>query len=192
MSLDDYSQQPLSPPTLPSLPYFDDFENPQYIYEYPPAQYLMSTAPSPQSSFDTTIQSSPTPESSTSTDNKPLRNRTCWVYKHMPDIDTGTKYYSTTNKLEWRCKYCTKRYVVNGGTRLIKVHLKADHNISELSVRQERSIKRQFSIQDALITATSNPQKRRRLGASGKLISIKDSIKLLIRYNLEDISDYIS
>jgi hypothetical protein len=75
----------------------------------------------------------------------------------MPDIDTGTKYYSTTNKLEWRCKYCTKRYVVNGGTRLIKVYLKVDHNISELLVRQERSIKRQLLIQDTLITTTSNP-----------------------------------
>ena len=90
----------------------------------------------------------------------------------MPDVDIGTKYFSTTNKLEWRCKYCSKKYAVNGGTRLIKVHLKADHDVSELSARQERSIKRQLSIQDALITATSNPQKRRRLGASGKLISI--------------------
>ena len=197
MSFDNYSQQPLSPPTLPTLPYFDDFEDPQYIYEYPPAQSSILTTPSPQLSFDMTIQLSPIPESSysntqtsTSTDNKPLRNRTCWVYKHMPDIDTGTKYYSTINKLEWRCKYCTKRYIVNGGTRLIKVYLKADHNISELSARQERPIKRQLSIQDALITATSNPQKRRRLG--GKSISIKVIIKLLI-YNLEDFdySDFI-
>ena len=141
MSLDDYSQQPFSPPTLLTLPYFDDFENPQHIYEYP-AQYSMSTAPSSQLSFDTTIQSSPTPESSTSTDNKPLRNRTCQVYKHMPDIDIGTKYYSTTNKLEQRYKYCTKRYTVNRGTRLIKVYLKVDHDISKLLARQERSIKR--------------------------------------------------
>ena len=56
----------------------------------------------------------------------------------MPDIDIGTKYYSSTNKLEWRCKYCSKRYTLNGGTRLIKVHLKADHDISELSTRQEQ------------------------------------------------------
>jgi hypothetical protein len=42
----------------------------------------------------------------------------------MPDIDSGTKYYSITNKLEWRCKYCSKRYTLNGGTRLIKVHIK--------------------------------------------------------------------
>jgi hypothetical protein len=190
-SLDDYSRQTSSPPALPQ---FDDFEVTQLMNKYSPTQYLISTAPSSQSSFDNTaIRSSPAPQSScsniqsssTSTDNKPLRNRTCWVYKHMPDIDIGTKYYSTTNKLEWRCKYCSKRYAINGGTRLIKVHLKADHDITELSTRQEQSIKRQISIQDALITATSNPQKRRRL--SGKLFSIKIGINLLTSYNLEDI-----
>ena len=191
-SLEDYSPQTSSPPILPQ---FDDFEVAQPMNEYSAAQ-LISTAPSSQSPFyNTAIRSSPTPQSScsniqsssTSTDTKPLRNRTCWVYKHMPDTDIGTKYYSTTNKLEWRCKYCSKRYAINGGTRLIKVHLKADHDISELSTRQERSMKRQISIQDALITATSNPQKRRRLG--GKLISTNISIHLLTSYNLEDI-DY--
>ena len=195
-SLDNASRQPSSPPALPTLStisQFYDFEVPQLTVEqdeYSPTQ----------SSFNTTIGSSPTPQSScsdtqsssASANDKPLRNRTCWVYKHMPDIDIGTKYYSITNKLEWRCKYCSKRYTLNGGTRLIKVHLKSDHDISELSVRQERSIKRQLSIQDALITAISNPQKRRRL--TGKLISIKISIKLLTSYNLEDIdySDFIS
>jgi hypothetical protein len=201
MSLDDYSQRPSGPPNLSALLHFDDFEVPQYINEYSPTPYLISTTPSPQSPYNTTPLSSPAPQSScsniqsspsSSTDNAPLRNRTCWVYKHMPDIDIGTKYYSTTNKLEWRCKYCTKRYAINGGTRLIKGHLKVDHNISELSTRQERSIKRQISIQNALITATSNPQKRRRLG--GRLIiSMKISIKLLITYNLANIdySDFI-
>jgi hypothetical protein len=81
----------------------------------------------------------------------------------MPDKDIGTKYYNTTNKLEWRCRYCTKRYTINGGTRLIKLYLKSTHDISELSARQERSIKRQMSITDSLAAATSNPQKRRRL-----------------------------
>jgi hypothetical protein len=87
----------------------------------------------------------------------------------------GTMYYSIANKLEWRCKYCSKRYILNGGTRLIKIHLKSDHDISELSVRQERSLKRQLSIQDALITAISNPQKRRRF--SGELIRVNIGIK---------------
>ena len=174
------SSQPPSSPPFPILLYLDDFEIPQHIYE----------DPSTQSSYNTTIQSSPLPESSPS-NNKPLRNRTCWVYKHMPDIDIGTKYYSTSNKVEWRCKYCSKRYAINGGTRLIKAHLKADHNISELSVRQERSKKRQLSIQDTLITATSNPQKRRHL--NGKWISIKISINLLTNLNLDiDYSDFTS
>ena len=111
----------------------------------------------------------------------------------MPDINIRTKYYSTTNKLEQRYKYCTKRYIVNRGTHLIKRYLKVDHNISKLLTRQERLIKRQILIHDTLITTTSNPQKRRRL--RGKLIiSIKISIKLLTSYNIEDInsSDFIN
>jgi hypothetical protein len=172
-SLDSYSLQNSSPSPLPQS---NDFEVPQFINEYSPTKVLISTTPSQLPFYNTAIQSSPTPQSScsniqTSSDDKPLRNRICWVYKHMPDIDIGTKYYSTTNRLEWRCKYCTKRYAINGGTRLIKTHLKSDHNISELSLRQEQSIKRQISIQDALITATSNPQKRRCLnGKSIKLV----------------------
>lgn len=171
-SFDDDRQQTTGSPA-PILPPFDDFDAPQLPYEY--TECLISSAPSPQSSlYNTTIRSSPSPQSSCSstqssstfTDSKPLRNRTCWVYKHMPDPDIGTKYYSNTSKLEWRCKYCSKRYTINGGTRLIKSHLHADHGISELSIRQERSVKRQISIQDALVTATSNPQKRRRLGGN--------------------------
>ena len=103
-SFNDQSQQnPPSLPTelaLPTLSQLYDFEVPQLTFEqdkYNPAQ-----------SFDTTIGSSPSPQSScsnilsstSSDDDKPLRNRTCWVYKHMPDIDIGTKYYNTTNKLE--------------------------------------------------------------------------------------------
>jgi hypothetical protein len=168
-SFNGHSQQsPRSLPTelaLRTLSQFYDFDLPQHTFEqdkYNP----------PQSSFDTAIGSSPSPQSSYSNiqsstsidDDNPLRNRTFWVYKHMPDMDIGTKYYNTTNKLEWRCRYCTKRYTINGGTRLIKLHLKSTHDISELSARQERSIKRQMSIKDGLAAATSNPQKRRRLG----------------------------
>jgi hypothetical protein len=101
----------------------------------------------------------------------------------MPDIDIRTKYYGTTNKLEWRCKYCSKRYTINGGTRLIKAHLKADHSISELSIRQERSVKRQILIQDALITATSNPQKRRRLGGNLEETDLDEYIEHLVNPN---------
>jgi hypothetical protein len=91
------------------------------------------------------------------------RPRTCFVFKHMPDWDIETKYYSKTNgQMEWRCKYCPKRYAINGGTRCMKLHLKSVHEITEDSLRNERSKKRQISIEDALATGASNPQKRRR------------------------------
>jgi hypothetical protein len=89
----------------------------------------------------------------------------------MPDIDIGTKYYSTTNK------YCSKRYTINGGTHLIKAHLKEHHSISELSICQERSGKMQISIQGALIAAASNPQKRRCLGGNSEESDLDEYIE---------------
>jgi hypothetical protein len=77
------------------------------------------------------------------------QSRTSWVYKHMPDADA--QYFSAANKLEWRCKYCSKRYLLNEGTRLIKVYLQVNHNIGELSLHQEWARKRQMSIEGSLL-----------------------------------------
>ena len=80
----------------------------------------------------------------------------------MPDIDPESLYYHPkTTKLEWRCKYCPKRYALNGGTRLIKQHLITAHHISESSSRQEQAIKRQRTIEEAVISGQNNPRKRR-------------------------------
>jgi hypothetical protein len=170
-SPNNHSQEPPSPPAVPThstISRVYDFEVPQ------PTIQQVGDSPA-QLSFDATVRSSPVPQScysdtrssSTSTNDKPLSICRMLIF--------GTMYYSIANKLEWRCKYCSKRYILNGGTRLIKIHLKSDHDISELSVRQERSLKRQLSIQDALITAISNPQKRRRF--SGELIRVNIGIK---------------
>ena len=148
---DNNIQQSSSPPSLQS----DELELTLLPYEYDPFQLSTSETSTPQSS---TTQSPLYPDSNAPTIS---RNRTSWVYKHMPDIDISTQYFNTANKLEWRCKYCSKAYLLNGGTRLIKRHLQANHDISELSLRQERARKRQMSIEDSLITATANPQKRR-------------------------------
>ena len=75
----------------------------------------------------------------------------------MLDIDIKTKYFNSSNWLEWRCRYYSKRYAINGGTRVIKLHLTGTHSNSKLSLRQERANKRQLSIENALITATNNP-----------------------------------
>jgi hypothetical protein len=79
----------------------------------------------------------------------------------MPDLDTETLYYHpTTEKLEWRCKYCPKRYSLNGGTSIMKQHLKSAHGILESSPRQERLIKRQRTIEEAITFAEKRPRKR--------------------------------
>src|SRR4030088_715953 len=85
--------------------------------------------------------------------------RTCWVYNHIPDSNPETKYYSKANRLEWRCKYCTKKYALNGGTRCMKSHLKDIHDISKDSPQEEKAKKRQLTIENALISGSSNPQK---------------------------------
>jgi hypothetical protein len=54
----------------------------------------------------------------------------------MADKDPETKYFnSRTRKLKWRCGYCPKRYALNGGTRIIKLHLSSCHQIIDRSRR---------------------------------------------------------
>jgi hypothetical protein len=79
----------------------------------------------------------------------------------MPDLDTEALYYHPLiRKLEWRCKYCPKRYTVNGSICLIKQHLVVAHDISERSPRQERLIKRQRTIEEANAFGERHPRKR--------------------------------
>jgi hypothetical protein len=84
----------------------------------------------------------------------------------MPNSNPETKYYSKANRLEWRYKYCPKKYALNRGTRCIKSHLKDIHDISKDSLREEKAKKRQPTIENTLISGSSNPQKRRRLQSS--------------------------
>jgi hypothetical protein len=82
----------------------------------------------------------------------------------MPDVDPETKYGSKINgQLEWRCKYCPKRYALNGGTRCMKSHLQACHDIDHDSPRAERVEKRQRSIEEAIAYRAESTTKRRRL-----------------------------
>ena len=78
------------------------------------------------------------------------RLRTSWVYKHMPDPNTEYRYFGTNGKEEWRCKYCSKGYSINGGTRVIQRHLLEKHTKTEKSSREDTSTKRQRSIKHAL------------------------------------------
>ena len=91
---------------------------------------------------------------------------TCWVYNHMPNSNPETKYYSKANWLKWRCKYCPKKYTLNGGTCCMKSHLKDIHDISKNSLREEKAKKRQLTIENTLISGSSNPQKCRHLQSS--------------------------
>jgi hypothetical protein len=97
----------------------------------------------------------------------------------MPDLDIETLYYHPkTAKLEWRYKYCPKKYAINGGTRLIKLHLIVAHEISDYSPRQERLVRHQRTIEEAITFGQNNPRKRRYININPAL----DNSKLLFIY----------
>lgn len=50
---------------------------------------------------------------------------------------------------------------MNGGTRIIKLHLISAHEILEISPRQERTLKRQRTIEEANIAGQNDRRKRR-------------------------------
>lgn len=107
--------------------------------------------------------------SSSSSESRPVarRPRTCWVFKHMPDESAEAKYYNSSGKEEWRCKYCSKTYATNGGNSCIKRHLLEKHAKTETSSRETISAKRQRSIEHALKLAEDQSFKRRRLNTTG-------------------------
>jgi hypothetical protein len=76
----------------------------------------------------------------------------------MPDSDAEALYnHPTTGKLEWRCRYCVKKYALNSGTRVIKLHLISAHDISESSPREQHIIQRQRTIEEAITFRESKP-----------------------------------
>lgn len=114
------------------------------------------------------ISSSPPPSSPpslTSYSSGYKRLRTSWVYKHMPDPDPEYRYFYK-GKEEWRCKYCSKAYSTNGGTRVIQRHLFEKHTKSEKSSRENISAKRQQSIEHALELSQDQSFKRRKLNTT--------------------------
>ena len=103
----------------------------------------------------------------------------------MPDKDPETKYFNLTNgRVEWRCKYCPKKYLLNGGTRCPKAHLCAIHSINETSARDNRTRKRQLLMEDSVAMAKKHPHSRRRLSDEASGLSIDPDVleKLYINF----------
>jgi hypothetical protein len=103
----------------------------------------------------------------------------------MLDKDPKTKYINQTNRrIEWRCKYCSKKYLLNSGTRCPKAHLRTIHLIHETSPRDNKTKKRQLSIEDSITIAKKHLHSRRRLSeeASGLLINPNVLEKLYINF----------
>ena len=173
------SQAPSSDLSELSVTQFQDL-----MYEIHPAALAMappgsfsgsesSFQPSESESSHTSLGSTMPPTPSTTTDSdKSNRKRTSYVFKHMPNEDPETTYWHyRTRKPEWRCRYCNKHYALNGGTRIIKAHLKGSHSITDQSPREVTTKKRQLSLEDAMAAAQEHPRIRRKLRDHG------DSIK---------------
>jgi hypothetical protein len=156
------------------------------------SEYFVDRTPlsSPPSSLSPPPPSSPPPSLSPPVDPEQLqaklaRPRTCWVFNHMPDEDPETKYFNLANgRMEWRCKYCPKKYLLNGGTRCPKVHLRAIHLIDEKSPRDNKVKKRQLSMEDSITMAKKYPHSRRRLSEEASGLSIDPDVleKLYINF----------
>jgi hypothetical protein len=103
----------------------------------------------------------------------------------MPDKDPETKYFNLTNgRMEWRCKYCPKKYLLNGGTRCPKVHLRVIHSIDEKTSRDNKTGKRQLSMEESVAMAKKHPHGRRRLSEEASGLSIDPDVleKLYINF----------
>jgi hypothetical protein len=93
----------------------------------------------------------------------PMKQRTSWVFRHMPDPDTQTKYHNKDNREEWRCRYCTRTYLTSGSTSGPKKHLIQVHGLTEEDDRDSRAQQIQTSMEQTFAIAEAHPQKRRRL-----------------------------
>ena len=90
----------------------------------------------------------------------------------MLDEDRETRYYNVINgRVEQRCKYCPKTFILSSGTATITNHLTwpdADggHNIPYQSLRDIQVQGQQERIDIAMDQANRHPKKRRKLGPS--------------------------
>jgi hypothetical protein len=103
----------------------------------------------------------------------------------MPDEDPETKYINQTNgRIEWRCKYYSKKYLLNGGTRCPKAYLRTIHSIHKTSSRDNKTKKRQLSMEDLITIAKKHPYSCRRLSEEASGLSIDPNIlkKLYINF----------
>ena len=82
------------------------------------------------------------------------RKRTCYAFSYMPDEDPEIKYYNRkTGALEWRCRYCHKKYALNRGTRILKSYLRALYGITDKSSREITTQKRQLLLEESIAIA---------------------------------------
>ena len=74
-------------------------------------------------------------------------------------VSKDYEFKNAQGKLEWRCKYCQKDYILNGGTRNIVNHLQW-YRLHENSPQEEKILNIQLNISNAISLATENSFKQ--------------------------------
>lgn len=123
--------------------------------------------PNPGASGAASVSRTPRPESLSPQPQPPPgpreKTRKSWVYHHMPDEDPQTYYVNEmSGKGEWRCRYCTKTYLLSGSTSGPGGHLEEVHALPRDSPRTTKAANITYSLETAFAQAAANPQKRRR------------------------------
>jgi hypothetical protein len=122
--------------------------------------------------------SSTTPESTCPQPSSKKRQRTSFVWEHMPD--PSHTIYSKGPFIYWHCKYCPKQYRESGGTTFIIRRLES-HNIVD-SQRIQKATSQQLSIASAFERGEESEYKRRRLDSTITDINPATLEQLLVRW----------
>lgn len=88
------------------------------------------------------------------------RARTSQVWDHTP-FERNAIIKNVRDRVIWRCKYCRKEYLEDGGTTIIVAHLK-EHKIDISSAQVQRTVAIQSNIANAFARAEQQSDHKRR------------------------------
>jgi len=88
------------------------------------------------------------------------RARTSQIWEHTP-FERNTIVRNVRDRVIWRCKYCGKEYLEDGGTTIIVAHLK-QHKIDISSAQVQRTTAIQSNITEAFMRAEQQSNHKRR------------------------------
>ena len=102
-----------------------------------------------------------------------LRTSAIWDYTKVGRFDLVLNIHG---KETWNCKFCSREYVISGGTNIIISHLKTSHNISVKAAKDLRTNIYENTIKAAFAKPQSVKHKRRRLDNTNSSIALDPKV----------------